>query len=104
MKLQVLMAAKEGIAKGKRIDFDWDEKSNLYIASCEGKAFGVAKKLISGKKNHLKRLGHSFSGVAVKVCPEIRNMEVKVQEKKAMEDSLLKRADIIGYMRHKGGA
>lgn len=82
MKLQVLMAAKEGIAQGKKIDFEFDEKSNLYIASCEGRAFGVAPKLMSGKKNHLKLLGHSFSGIAVKVCPEIRNMEVKVKGKK----------------------
>ncbi len=41
MKLQVLVAVKEGIAQGKRIDFERDEKSRLYIASCEGKAFGV---------------------------------------------------------------
>lgn len=43
MKLQVLMAVREGIAQGKRIDFELDKKSNLYIASCEGRAFGVAK-------------------------------------------------------------
>lgn len=82
MKLQVLMAAKEGIARGKRIDFVLDEKTNLYIASCEGRAFGVAKKLMSGKKHHLKQLGNSFSGVAVKVRPEIRNMEVKIMQER----------------------
>lgn len=77
-----LMAAKEGIVQGKKIDFELDEKSRLYIASCEGRAFGVAKRLISGKRSHLKRLGNSFSGVAVKVCPEIRNMEVKVMRER----------------------
>lgn len=82
MKLQVLMAAKEGIAQGKRIDFELDKKSNLYIASCEGRAFGVAKSLLTGKKRQLKKLGSSFSGVAVKVWPEIRNMEVKIMKKR----------------------
>ena len=81
MKLQVLMAAKEGIVQGKKIDFELDEKSRLYIASCEGKAFGVAKRLLSGKRRNLKRLGNSFSGVAVKVDPEIRDMEVKILQR-----------------------
>lgn len=82
MKLQVLMAAKEGIAQGKRIDFELDSKSNLYIASCEGRAFGVAKTLVSGKKKHLNSLGTSFSGVAVRVCPELRDMEVKIRQRR----------------------
>lgn len=88
MKLQVLMAAKEGIVQGKKIDFELDHKSNLYIASCEGKAFGVAKTLVSGKKKHLKHLGTSFSGVAVKVYPELRNMEVKIQQKRGTRKQL----------------
>lgn len=79
MKIQVLMAAREGIVRGKKIDFELDTKSNLYIASCEGNAFGVASKLLFGKKHHLKQLGTTFSGVAVKIDPETRNMEVKVR-------------------------
>ncbi|MFR8171869.1 MAG: hypothetical protein ACLU9Q_13750 [Marvinbryantia sp.] len=82
MKIQVLMAVKEGIARGKRIDFALDEKSSLYIASCEGKAFGVAKKLLHGRRRHLKNLSNSFSGVAVKVSPESRNMEVKIMRER----------------------
>lgn len=82
MKLQVLMAAREGIVQGKKIDFELDPKSNLYIASCEGKAFGVAKTLVSGNKKQLKRLGTSFSGVAVRVCPDVRDMEVKLHKEK----------------------
>lgn len=88
MKLQVLMAAREGIPQGKKIDFELDPKSNLYIASYEGIAFGVAKTIISGKKRHLKRLGRSFSGVAVKVRPELWNMEVKVRKGKRMQRRL----------------
>lgn len=76
------MAAKENIAQGKRIDFELDEKSSLYIASCEGCAFGVAKKLLYGKRKHLKMLGNSFSGVAVKVTPESSQMEVKVMRER----------------------
>lgn len=82
MKLQVLMAAKEGISQGKKIDFEFDPQSSLYIASCEGKAFGVAKSLVSGKRCHLKRLGNSFSGVAIRVSPEERNMEVKIMQER----------------------
>jgi len=82
MKLQVLMAVREGIAQGKRIDFELDKKSNLYIASCEGRAFGVVKSLLTGKKRQFKRLGDSFSGVAVKVRPEIRDMEVKIRRER----------------------
>lgn len=80
MKLQVLMAAREQIPHGKKIDFELDQKSNIYIASCEGKAFGVAKTLVSGKKKQFKRLGASFSGVVVKVRPESWNMEVKIRK------------------------
>lgn len=86
MKLQVLMAVKEGIARGKKIDFELDEKSSLYIASCEGRAFGVAKRLMSGKRSHLKQLGSSFSGVAVRVRPENGKMEVKVRRKGGKTD------------------
>lgn len=82
MKLRVLMAVKEGIAQGKRIDFERDEKSSLYIASCEGRAFGVAKSLLTGKKCQFKKLGDSFSGIAVKVRPEIRDMEVKIMKER----------------------
>ena len=78
MKLQVLMAKKEGIARGKRIDFNLDPKSRLYIASCGGVAFGVAKKLMYAKKHQLTQMGHSFSGVAVRVIPEKRHLEVKI--------------------------
>ena len=81
MKLQVLMAMKEGIARGKKIDFELDERSRLYVASCEGRAFGVAQRLISGKRSHLKQLGSSFSGVAIRVLPESGKMEVKVRRK-----------------------
>ena len=82
MKIEVLMATKEGIVRGKRIDFGMDEKSGLYIASCEGRAFGVAKRMTGGKKSHFKRLGPSFSGVAVSVHPDIRRMEVKVKRER----------------------
>lgn len=82
MKLQVVMAVMEGIVQGKRIDFELDVKSNLYIASCEGRAFGVAKRLLTGKKRQFKKLGDSFSGVAVKVRPEMRDMEVKIRRER----------------------
>lgn len=78
MKLQVLMAVNEGISPGKRIDFELDKKSRLYIASCEGRAFGVAKRLLTGKQRSFRKLGNSFSGVAVCVKPDKRDMEVKV--------------------------
>ena len=82
MKLEVLMAKNEGIVKGKRIDFELDQRSRLYIASCGGTAFGVAKKLMYGKKQQLKQMGHSFSGIAVKVIPERRHMEVKIHRER----------------------
>lgn len=80
MKLQVLMAAREPIPHGKKIDFELDQKSNLYIASCEGIAFGVARTLLRGKKKQFKRLGSSFSGTAVRVRPELWDMEVKIRK------------------------
>lgn len=78
MKLQVLVAVREGIAQGKRIDFERDEKSRLYIASCEGKAFGVVKRMLAGKRRQFQKLGDSFSGVAVRLRPEAEDLEVKV--------------------------
>ena len=50
MKLQVLMAGSYDISEGKKIDFQFDEQKEIYIASCEKAAFGILKTLICGTK------------------------------------------------------
>lgn len=86
MKLQVLMAGNYDISKGKRIDFSLDKEKDIYIASCEKYAFGVLKALIYGNKAQLKQLGINFSGIAVKVIPEIHYMVVKVPTKRRRKE------------------
>lgn len=82
MKLQVLMAGSYDISEGKKIDFQFDEQKEIYIASCEKAAFGILKTLICGTKEHLTQMGNSFSGTAVKVMPEAHYMVVKVPAKR----------------------
>lgn len=82
MKLQVLMAGSYNISKGKKIDFQFDEQKEIYIASCEKAAFGILKTLLYGTKAQLTQMGNSFSGTAVKVMPEAHYMIVKVPAKR----------------------
>lgn len=78
IKLQVLMAGDYSIARGKKIDFQLDTEKGIYIASCEGEAFGVLKALLCGTRGDLGRLGCQFSGTAIRVAPGRHDMEVKV--------------------------
>lgn len=76
------MAGSYNISKGKKIDFQFDEQKEIYIASCEKAAFGILKTLLYGTKAQLTQMGNSFSGTAVKVMPEAHYMIVKVPAKR----------------------
>lgn len=82
MKLWVLMAGQYDIVKGARIAFHLDEEKGLYMASCEGRTFGIAKSMMEGDSEDLWRLGNDFSGVVLHVDHEKRLMEVKVAARK----------------------
>lgn len=78
VKFHVLMAGNYDIARGAKIDFHFETEKLIYIASCEGKSFGIANEMLGGEKEDLERLGASFSGVALNVDHNQHLMEVKV--------------------------
>lgn len=78
VKLHVLMAGNYDITRGAKIDFHFEADKLIYIASCEGKSFGIANKMLNGEKEDLERLGANFSGVALKIDHNLHLMEVKV--------------------------
>lgn len=78
MKLHVLMAGDYDIAGGARIDFHLDEEKQIYIASCEGKSFGIAKTVLSGEKEDLEGLGKDFSGIVLGTDIAQHLLEVKI--------------------------
>lgn len=78
IKLQVLMAGNYDIARGAKISFHLDEKL-LYIASCEGKSFGIASEMISGEKEDLLRLGSDFSGVVLRIKQHLMDVKVSAE-------------------------
>lgn len=82
MKLHVLMAGEYDVVRGARIDFHFDEEKQIYIASSEGRSFGIASEMLSGDKEDLLRMGADFSGIVLKTDFEQHLMEVKVFEKK----------------------
>ena len=47
-KLSVLMAGKYDIVKGAKIGFHLDAETDLYIASCGRKDFGIVKSINGG--------------------------------------------------------
>lgn len=82
MKLHVLMAGKYDVVKGARIDFHFDEQKLIYIASCEGRSFGIASEMVSGDKEDLLRMGPDFGGIVMKTDFKRLLMEVKIFGKK----------------------
>lgn len=78
IKLRVLMAGNYNIARGSKIDFHFHDEKLIYLASCEGKSFGIASEMLNGKKEDLDQLGSDFSGVALKINDKQHLMEVKV--------------------------
>lgn len=81
IRLHVLMAGEYDVVRGARIDFNFDEDKQIYIASCEGKSFGVANELLSGDKEDLLGMGSDFGGIVLKIDFEQHLMEVKVLKK-----------------------
>ena len=79
MKLQVLMAGMCHIPKGKKIVFVYDRRYGLYLASSEGKTFGLAKLPERGKRRRLRGLGNTFSGSVIESIPKERKLIVKVR-------------------------
>ena len=84
-KLSVLMAGKYDIVKGAKIGFHLDAETDLYIASCGRKDFGIVKFLKDGSKKDLQMLGTEFDGVVLHTDLDQYLMEVlvKAQEKAA---------------------
>lgn len=78
MKITVLMADRYEITKGAKIDFSFDKERQMYIASCKGRTFGVAKTMLHGEKEDMESLGTAFSGVVLKNEPMKKLMEVMV--------------------------
>lgn len=78
MRITVLMADRYEITKGAKIDFCFDKESQMYIASSEGRTFGIAKTMIHGEKEDMESLGTVFSGVVLKNEPLKKLMEVMV--------------------------
>lgn len=72
------MAGDYDIARGKKIDFRFDRGKDIYIASCDGKDFGLLKTLLAGTRKDLEKLGPVFGGTAVHVIPGKHDMSVKV--------------------------
>lgn len=79
MKLQVLMAGTYQIPKGKKVEFEYDNKYGLYLASSEGKTFGLVKPPERGKRRRLRGLGNTFSGSVIESIPKERKLIVKVR-------------------------
>ena len=78
MKMTVLMAGQYDIVNGSKIDF---RLKHLYIAECEGKAFGLLNQIKKGSKRQLKKIGNEFSGVVLRTVPEQYLLEVLVERK-----------------------
>lgn len=76
------MADRYEISKGAKIDFCFDKESQIYIASCEGQTFGIAKTMMHGDKEDMESLGEAFSGVVLKNEPMKKLMEVMVAAEK----------------------
>lgn len=72
------MADRYEISKGSKIDFCLEKEKQMYIASCEGQTFGIAKTMMHGEKEDMEGLGVSFSGVVLKIEPMKKLMEVIV--------------------------
>lgn len=81
MKMTVLMAGQYDIVNGSKIDFRLDQEKHLYIAECEGKAFGLLNQIKKGSKRQLKKIGNEFSGVVLRTVPEQYLLEVLVERK-----------------------
>lgn len=81
MKMTVLMAGQYDIVDGARIDFRFDKEKRLYIAECDGKAFGLLNRIQKGSKRELKKIGSEFSGVALRTMPEQYLVEVLIERK-----------------------
>lgn len=79
MKMTVLMAGQYDIVNGSKIDFRLDQEKHLYIAECEGKAFGLLNQIKKGSKRQLKKIGNEFSGVVLRTVPEQYLLEVLVE-------------------------
>lgn len=79
MKLQVLMAGTYQIPKGKKVEFEYDNEYGLYLASSEGKTFGLVKPPERGKRRRLRGLGNTFSGSVIESIPKERKLIVKVR-------------------------
>ena len=79
MKLQVLMAGMYQIPKGKKIMFVYDRRYGLYLASSEGKTFGLVKPPERGKRRRLRGLGNTFSGSVIESIPKERKLIVKIR-------------------------
>lgn len=73
------MAGQYDIVNGSKIDFRLDQEKHLYIAECEGKAFGLLNQIKKGSKRQLKKIGNEFSGVVLRTVPEQYLLEVLVR-------------------------
>lgn len=74
------MADRYEIAEGSKIDFHL--QGDIYMASCDGMTFGVAKTMVDGNQEDLDRLGSDFSGVVIRSDSLWRLLEVKVKIQK----------------------
>ncbi len=85
-KLSVLMAGKYDIVKGARIGIHLDAETDLYIASCGRKDFGIVKSTNGGSREDLRMLGTDFGGIVVRTDPDQYLAEVVVKaHKKAVQ-------------------
>lgn len=78
-KLSVLMAGKYDIVKGARIGFHLDAETDLYIASCGRKDFGIVKSINGGSREDLRMLGTDFGGIVLRTDPDQYLAEVMVK-------------------------
>lgn len=81
-KLSVLMAGKYDIVKGARIGFHLDAETDLYIASCGRKDFGIVKSINGGSREDLRMLGIDFGGIVVRTDQDQYMAEVVVKAHK----------------------
>lgn len=81
-KLSVLMAGKYDIVKGARIGFHLDAETDLYIASCGRKDFGIVKSINGGSREDLRMLGTDFGSIVVRTDPDQYMAEVVVKAHK----------------------
>ena len=79
VKVLVLMAGCYKIMQGAKIEFHLEK--DVYVASSEGIAFGVAMAL-DGDEEELRRLGKEFGGTLIKNDPARRQCVVKVRIRK----------------------